>query len=179
MPVWTEPIRRLAALRRRRSKAGKKPQTAGGSLRPRFWERFKLDELNADEWEALCDGCGLCCLLKFEEESSSEVTYTNVCCKLLDRSTCRCNHYECRTKIVPDCVTLRPETVADVIDWMPSSCAYRLIHEGRPLFDWHHLISGSRETVHESGISVKDRCIPEYDINPDDLESYATDWAKT
>ncbi len=176
MPGWTDIFHRFAAGRRLPFRALKAPRPVNGGTRPRFWQRFKLHELNPDEWEDLCDGCGLCCLLKFEEDTTSKITHTNVCCKLLDRSTCRCKHYDCRTEIVPDCVTLRPETIEDVIDWMPSSCAYRLIHEGRPLRSWHHLISGSRETVHEAGISARGRCIPEYEINPDDLESYAVNW---
>lgn len=151
------------------------PRTA--NLRKKFWERYSLNELNEAEWEALCDGCGRCCLLKFEDTEGSPVTFTNVCCKLLDRSTSRCQHYECRSQIVPDCINLQPKTMPDMIDWLPRSCAYRLVHEGRPLYEWHHLKSGSRDTVHQAGFSVSHRCIPEYEINPDELESYSVDWA--
>ncbi|MCY3878431.1 MAG: YcgN family cysteine cluster protein [Rhodobacteraceae bacterium] len=155
---------------------GGQPVSAEGGLREKFWERHRLGELTADEWEALCDGCGLCCLLKYETEGDTKVTYTNVACKLFDCSSCRCRNYEFRKEIVPDCVRLTPENIDEVIDWMPSSCAYRLMHEGKPLFDWHHLISGSSESVHAAGISVQDRCIPEFEINTDDLEKYAVDW---
>ena len=175
LPAWREALRRVASLRRGgREAAGGNPDD--GRLRENFWENHTLGELSTSEWEALCDGCGLCCLLKFEDEDDESVTYTSVACKLLDCSTCRCRHYESRTKIVPDCVTLKPETIDEVIGWMPSTCAYRLVHEGRRLFDWHHLISGSDESVHEAGISVRGRCVPEYKVNTDHLESYATDW---
>lgn len=148
-------------------------------IRDRFWEKFKLEELNHSEWEALCDGCGLCCLLKFQDNDDHAVTYTNVCCKLFDNATCRCKHYAYRTKIVTDCINLRQENLNEVIKWMPSTCAYKLIHEGRPLFAWHHLISNSVNTVHEANISAKGRCTPEYNVNLNDLELYSTNWANS
>lgn len=147
--------------------------------RERFWERYSLDEMNDSEWEALCDGCGLCCLFKFQDQNTKEVTYTNVACRLLDKKTCSCKNYSNRSKIVHDCVKIRPENVDDVIDWLPSTCAYRLVHEGRQLFDWHYLISGNSESVHEAQISVKERCIPEYKVDLNNLELYATDWEKS
>ncbi len=146
-----------------------------GELRPRFWERFPLDELNEREWEELCDGCGLCCLLKFEEDGKESVCWTNVACRLLDHETCRCKHYEARTEIVKDCIVLKPGEIEDVIGWMPATCAYRLRHENLPLLNWHHLLSGSRETVHEAGISIKGKAISETDIDMDELESYAVE----
>ena len=175
MPDWRNALRRAVSLCRG-DDAAVDSKSANGRLRENFWENHTLNELSEGEWEALCDGCGLCCLLKYENEDDASVTYTRVACKLLDCSTCRCKHYQSRTKIVPDCITLKPDTIDEVIEWMPSTCAYRLVHEGRPLFDWHHLISGSEDSVHQAGISVQGRCIPEYEINADHLEYYATDW---
>ena len=146
-----------------------------GKLRYRFWERYSLDELNNSEWEALCDGCGLCCLLKFEESGSDDVKWTNVACRLLDLEQCRCRHYEARTKIVTDCIVLTPDSIDEVIDWMPDTCAYRLRRDGHPLHEWHYLVSGSTETVHETGISVKGRAVAETEINMDDLEHHVVD----
>ena len=144
-----------------------------GKLRLRFWERYSLEDLSQDEWEALCDGCGLCCLLKFQDDIDADVTYTNVACRLFDCDTCRCSHYNARAKIVPDCAVLTPETLPEVVEWMPSTCAYLLRYRGQPLADWHPLVSGRPESVHEAGISVRGRCIPEYEIDMDDLEEYA------
>ena len=118
-----------------------------------FWEK-PLRELSRAEWEALCDGCGKCCLHKLEDEATGEIHGTNVTCKLLDRHSCRCSNYRERKAFVPDCVRLTPE-LAGKLNWLPSTCAYRLRAEGRPLPDWHYLISGDRETVHEAGISVR------------------------
>ena len=147
---------------------------AGGRrLRERFWERYPLEQLNRNEWEELCDGCGQCCLLKFAETENSDIQWTNVACRLLDIESCRCRHYEARNKIVKDCTVLRLEEIDEVVSWMPATCAYRLRHEGKPLHPWHHLVSGCRNTVHEAGISVKGRAISETEIDMDDLEQHA------
>lgn len=143
-----------------------------GRLRDRFWERLKLDELNEAEWEELCDGCGRCCLLKFEREGSTQVHHTSVACRLLDPVACRCKHYEARTRIVSDCIVLSPETIHETAAWLPRTCAYRLRHEGRPLFDWHHLVSGDRDDVHKAGISMRHRVVSETEINTDDIEKF-------
>lgn len=177
MPNWVNRICQQISVRWPFVAIFQKLKTRGTGLRARFWERYPLDKLTAAEWEALCDGCGRCCLLKFEDADATNVTFTNVCCKLLDRSTCRCKHYECRTQIVPDCINLMPKNMKDVVDWLPKSCAYRLVYEGRPLYNWHHLKSGSREAIHAAGFSVIDRCIPEYEIDSDEIESFAVDWA--
>jgi hypothetical protein len=119
----------------------------------RFWEK-PLQELSREEWEALCDGCGKCCLHKVEDEDSGEIIGTNIACRLLDRHSCRCSNYKGRRAFVPDCVRLTSGTVG-ALRWLPSTCAYRLRSEGKDLPDWHYLISGDRETVHEAGISVR------------------------
>jgi uncharacterized cysteine cluster protein YcgN (CxxCxxCC family) len=121
-----------------------------------FWKTKTLEEMTAAEWESLCDGCGKCCLSKLEDEDTGEIYWTTVACHLLHVGTCRCKDYEHRKSLVPDCVQLTPEHVR-TIDWLPSTCAYRLVAEGHDLYWWHHLVSGSRETVHEAGISIRGR----------------------
>ncbi len=122
-------------------------------LRPRFWE-LPLDALGSEEWEALCDGCGKCCLHKAEDEETGRVYFSNIRCKLLDGDCGRCTDYTNRRAHVPDCVTLTPQTVGSLV-WLPRTCAYRLRHEGRPLPDWHYLRSGDHEAVHRAGESVR------------------------
>jgi len=136
-----------------------------------FWEK-PLGELTREEWEALCDGCGKCCLHKVEEELTGEIFGTNVACKLLDRHSCRCTNYANRKTFVPDCVRLTPEKAA-TLHWLPSTCAYRLRAEGKPLYPWHYLISGDRETVHEAGMSVRGWTVSENDAG--DLEHHLSD----
>ena len=130
----------------------------------KYWER-PLEQLNRAEWESLCDGCGKCCLHKLEDADTGEVFPTNIACKLLDRSTCQCSNYRMRKAIVPDCVRLTYAKI-ERFGWLPSTCAYRLRAEGRPLPDWHHLVTGSRETVHEAGVSVRGWTISENDAGP-------------
>lgn len=132
-------------------------------IRARFWERHTLDELTPEEWEALCDGCGKCCLHKLIDEDTDEVYKTDVACHLLDLKTAQCSDYPNRKARVPDCIQLTAETVG-AYEWLPSTCAYRLVAAGEPLPWWHHLISGSRQTVHEAGMSVRGRAVSEADV---------------
>jgi len=118
-----------------------------------FWRSTSLEEMSARQWESLCDGCALCCLHKLEDEDTKEVFYTTVVCNLLDFDTCRCTKYEERCTLVPDCVKLTPKDV-DAFHWLPPSCAYRLVHEGKDLPEWHPLVSGDQATVIEAGASV-------------------------
>jgi hypothetical protein len=127
------------------------------------------------EWESLCDGCGRCCLAKLEDADTGSIHYTDVACRLLDTSSCRCSHYSMRTHLVRDCVALGPDKL-EPLAWMPRSCAYRRIHEGRPLADWHPLVSGSADSVHAAGISVRGRCVPEAHAAGEDLEDRLVDW---
>lgn len=142
-------------------------------LRERFWERYRLRELNRAEWEALCDGCGKCCLHKLEDEETGKIYRTNVACRLLNRESGLCSDYKNRRAFVPDCVQLRPELVSQ-LDWLPGTCAYRRVDEGRPLPAWHYLISGDREAVHEVGASVRGWTISEVDASVD-LEHHIID----
>ncbi|SHG73598.1 YcgN family cysteine cluster protein [Marivita hallyeonensis] len=141
-------------------------------LSPRFWERKALTELSEKEWEALCDGCGKCCLNKLEDEETGHVELTRVACRLFDDSTCRCAQYEIRHQFVPECIVLKPTNIDSHAYWMPQTCAYRLVWEGKPLYDWHPLISGTAQSVHDAGVSVKDRTVPEFEVHEDDWEDH-------
>ena len=143
-----------------------------GPLRDRFWE-LPLDRLTGPEWEALCDGCGRCCLHKIEDDFTGEIEYTNVACRLLDCGTARCRDYTHRKTFVPDCLTLTAGLVEELA-WLPPTCAYRLRAEGQPLKDWHYLISGDRADVERAGISVAGRVISEIEAGP--LEHHVVDW---
>ncbi|WP_434082899.1 YcgN family cysteine cluster protein [Acidisoma cladoniae] len=138
-----------------------------------FWKTKTLDEMSQEEWESLCDGCGRCCLHKLRHEDTDELSFTNVACRLLDIDTCRCSDYPSRQSKVPDCVQLTPVALRD-IDWLPPSCAYRRIEEGRDLPDWHPLVSGTAETVMKSGASARGRIISERDAGA--LEHHVVDW---
>lgn len=138
-----------------------------------FWETKSLDEMSKGEWESLCDGCGQCCLHKLEDVDSGEIAVTNVACKLLDLNTCQCKHYATRLNYVPDCVQLTPKD-ASSLTWLPATCAYKLIADGEDLPDWHPLITGDPNSVHEAGISVRDNVVGEDDV--EDLEEHVMDW---
>ena len=138
-----------------------------------FWRRKTLAEMTRGEWESLCDGCAKCCLDKLQDDDTGEISYTEVACRLLDLGTCRCTDYANRKRFVPDCVVLTPRTVAR-LSWLPSSCAYRLISEGRDLAWWHPLVSGDPETVHRAGVSVRGRAVPE--ALAGDLEDHIVHW---
>ncbi len=138
-----------------------------------FWRRKTLAEMTRSEWESLCDGCAKCCLDKLEDDDTGEIQYTEVACRLLDLGTCRCTDYSNRTRFLPDCVVLMPRTVAR-LTWLPSSCAYRLVSEGKDLAWWHPLVSGDPETVHRAGVSVRGRAVPE--ALAGDLEDHIVHW---
>ncbi len=137
-----------------------------------FWERKTLEELSEAEWEALCDGCGRCCMVKLEDVDTGERLDTRVACRLLDIGACRCTDYPDRHAQVPDCVRLTPEAVR-ALDWLPDTCAYRLRAEGQPLHWWHPLVSGDSETVHRAGISVRGLAISERKVPEHRYEDFA------
>jgi uncharacterized cysteine cluster protein YcgN (CxxCxxCC family) len=137
--------------------------------RPRpFWKTKTLAEMTPQEWEALCDGCGRCCLVKLEDEDTGEIHFTDVACKLFDSRTCRCKDYANRTKRVHDCVRLTPHNVG-ALNWLPSTCAYRLLDEGKSLPWWHPLVSGTPRTVIDAGVSVRGELLSEDEVQPMDL----------
>ena len=138
----------------------------------RWWDQVPLENLDAAQWELLCDGCGKCCLHKLEDEETGALHPTNVACRLLDRTSCRCANYKLRRIFVPDCVRLDAASLGK-IDWLPSTCAYRLRAEDKPLREWHYLISGDRETVHQAGMSVRGWTVSEDEAG--DLEHHLVD----
>ncbi|HCM98016.1 MAG TPA: YcgN family cysteine cluster protein [Rhodobacter sp.] len=142
------------------------------TMRPKFWETLPLEALTHNEWEALCDGCGKCCLNKLEFEDTGEVAFTRLACQLLDGETCRCKNYENRRDFVPDCVQVTPERLPNIVYWLPRTCAYRRLHEGKPLLDWHPLISGTTQSVHDARISVQGWTLPETSVPTENWEDY-------
>ncbi len=134
----------------------------------RFWQQKAFDQLNREEWESLCDGCARCCLIKLEDEDDGSIYTTSIACRYLDFESCSCSRYNERTELVPECLQVTPEN-ADKLDWMPQSCAYRLLAEGRPLPEWHPLISGTKNSVHEAGISVCGFAISELEVEDEEL----------
>lgn len=142
-----------------------------------FWEYKRLEQMTVAEWESLCDGCGLCCLVRFQDEDTGEVVPTRVHCKLFDPDRCACSDYPNRKAHVPDCIKLTPQNV-EQLGWMPLSCAYRRIAEGRGLADWHPLVSGDPESVHRAGVSIRGQTISETALaSPEDaLDFEAPEW---
>ena len=138
-----------------------------------YWRRKTLDQMTPSEWERLCDGCGKCCLHKLEYVDSGKIEVTNVACRLLDTDSCRCTDYRNRRRYVPDCIKLTPKRIL-ALKWLPRTCAYRLVAEGKDLKWWHPLVSGDPDTVHRAGVSVRGRAIPEDEAGP--LEQHVVDW---
>ena len=138
-----------------------------------FWEFKRLEEMTVAEWESLCDGCGLCCLVRFEDEETGEIIPTRVHCRLFDPDQCRCTDYAARKAQVPDCIKLTPGNI-EALEWMPPSCAYRRLHEGKDLPHWHPLITGDPESVHRAGVSVRGQTISEAVLgDPEDALDFA------
>jgi len=134
-----------------------------------------LAELDAAEWEALCDGCAKCCLHKLEDGDSGEVFHTRVHCRYLQADTCRCSDYANRARLVPNCIDLRRADPAS-LGWLPATCAYRLRADNRPLPSWHYLVSGDTEAVHKAGISVRGRTISDEFVHPDGYDEHVVRW---
>ncbi len=138
-----------------------------------FWQKKRLDEMSEAEWESLCDGCGRCCLHKLRDDDTGSLEFTNVACRMLDLGSCRCSDYANRTREVPDCIALAPRTLAE-IDWLPPSCAYRLVAEGRDLPDWHPLVTGDLQSTRRAGASIAGRAVSERHAGP--LEHHVVTW---
>src|SRR5436190_6550441 len=138
-----------------------------------FWETKSLAQMTVPEWESLCDGCGLCCLVRFEDEDTGEIVPTRVHCRLFNPETCRCTDYANRKREVPDCIKLTPHNI-EPLAWMPLSCAYRRLHEGKPLPNWHPLITGDPESVHRAGVSVRGQTVSEATLaDPEDAIAFS------
>lgn len=138
-----------------------------------FWQSKTLEEMNLKEWESLCDGCGKCCMHKLEDDDTGEVYYTNVACRLLDHEKITCKKYSERKRFVPDCISLTPELLKN-ISWLPETCAYLLLKQGKQLPQWHHLISGNKNTIHEKGVSVRGNIVSEREAG--DLKDHIVDY---
>jgi uncharacterized cysteine cluster protein YcgN (CxxCxxCC family) len=143
-----------------------------------FWKEKTLEEMTTAEWESLCDGCARCCLIKLEDADTQAVHYTSLACDLLDLQQCRCTHYPERHTLVPDCIHFTPELAA-TLSWLPDTCAYRLLAEGLDLPEWHPLVSGRAESVHEAGISVRGRARPARTVPEVDHEDHVIRWVNT
>jgi hypothetical protein len=142
-----------------------------------WWHEKSLAELSAEQWEALCDGCAKCCLHKLQDEDNGEVLYTRVRCRYLDEATCRCSDYLRRSVLMPNCIQLQAESVED-LDWLPSTCAYRLRAHGERLPEWHPLVSGDTATVHRAGISIRGRAISDEFVHPDGFDEHIVQWVE-
>lgn len=138
-----------------------------------FWRTKRLEEMTPEEWESLCDRCGRCCLHKLRDEGTDALSFTNVACRLLNLDSCQCGDYAHRRRRVPDCVSLTPETLRE-IDWLPPTCGYRRVRDGKDLLWWHPLVSGDPDTVHQAGISVRGRAVSERKAGA--IEDYVVDW---
>ncbi|VAW91069.1 UPF0260 protein YcgN [hydrothermal vent metagenome] len=136
-----------------------------------FWESKTLDEMSEQEWESLCDGCGRCCLIKLEDDETQELFYTNISCKLLDSSECRCTDYQHRVQKASGCVVLRPYNKA-LYEQLPASCAYRRLSQSEKLEAWHPLLSNSNQSVHIANISVRDKVISQEYVHEDDWQEH-------
>jgi len=140
-----------------------------------FWQIKTLDEMSAAEWESRCDRCGKCCLVRLQDIDSGDYFTTKACCDLLDVETSRCTRYFKRHDLVTDCVKLSYANINN-LEWMPTTCAYRLLAEGKELYDWHPLVSGDIDSVHKVGISVRSRVVPQDEIEEEDLPDYIVNW---
>jgi uncharacterized protein len=142
-----------------------------------FWREKTLTELSAAEWESLCDGCARCCMIKLEDEDTGEVHYTNLVCDLLDTATCRCTRYPQRHELVPDCIEFDADLAAG-LQWLPANCAYRRVAEGLDLLEWHPLVSGRADSVHEAGISVRGKVIHQGQVHEDEHQEHVIHWVE-
>ncbi len=142
-----------------------------------WWNTLPLQALDAEQWEALCDGCAKCCLHKLQDEETGEIFYTKVRCRYLDEESCRCGDYAHRSQLMPNCIQLAPDMAGD-LQWLPVTCAYRLRAKGEPLPEWHPLISGDPETVHRAGVSIRGRAISDEYVHPDGYDEHIVRWVE-
>ena len=141
-------------------------------LRSKFWENIPLEKMTNTEWEALCDGCGRCCLNKLEDPDTGQVALTRLACRLLDNESCRCSQYVIRHNFVPECIRMTPENIEQHAYWLPKTCAYKLLYEGGEIPEWHPLKTGKPQSVHDAGVSVQGWTIPEIEVPEDEWDNY-------
>ena len=141
----------------------------------RFWEDLTPDQLSDDQWEGLCDHCGRCCLHKIEDIDTGEVFFTDVACQYMDEETCSCPHYQQRQQLVPECLSIKPDW-GEKFNWLPNTCAYRLLYEGKSLPDWHPLVSGDENSVHLAGISIRGRNFRDNEVDEHEIDEHVIDW---
>ena len=146
------------------------------SREKQFWQTKSLSEMNSNEWESLCDGCGKCCLQQLEDELTETIVFTDVACDLFDAQTCRCTDYQNRSTKVPNCISLNINNVLEAAEFAPPSCSYRLLALGEELPEWHPLRQGNDIAMHEQGYSAKSRCRSMKSVELKDLEDYVVDW---
>lgn len=151
-----------------------KGQSSGKDTEP-FWETLRLADMSPAQWESLCDGCGRCCLNKVEDWDTGDIIWTDLACRLLDHNSCRCQDYANRLEKVPECLQLTPQTVQE-ITWLPPSCAYARLRDGKSLLWWHPLVSGDPDTIHAAGISVRGRVKSEVGIQFEEYEEHLVSW---
>ena len=144
-------------------------------MQEEFWRKKPLHAMSAEEWEALCDGCARCCLVKLEDEDAGTVYFTNVACRLLNISSCRCTDYADRSRRVPGCLVLTPQNLADYLNILPPSCAYKRLYMRQDLPPWHPLVTGQNSSVHDYA-SVSGKCVSERYIHPEQLAAHVADW---
>ncbi len=140
-----------------------------------FWQSTALSAMNQQQWESLCDNCGRCCLHKLEDDDTGEIYFTDVACRYLDAETCQCPHYDTRQALVPDCLSIKPDW-GRKFNWLPNTCAYRLLSEGKDLPDWHPLVSGDGSSVHLAGISVRGRTFSDDEVSEQDFHTHVITW---
>ena len=143
-----------------------------------FWQQLSLEQLSQQQWESLCDHCGRCCLHKLEDEDSGEVFFTDVACQYMDEETCSCPHYQQRQQLVPECLSIQPDW-GEKFKWLPNTCAYRLLYEGKDLFAWHPLISGDAQSVHLAGISIRGRNFRDNEVDESEIDQHVIEWVKS
>lgn len=142
-----------------------------------WWNEQPLEALTVDQWEALCDGCAKCCLHKLEDAGTGKVYYTKIRCQFMNADSCQCECYDQRSERVPECIDLKKHEVSS-LHWLPSTCAYRLRSEGKPLPDWHYLVSGDRNSVHRAGVSIRGRAISDEFVHPDGYDEHIVKWVE-
>jgi len=141
-----------------------------------FWQNKTLDEMTSKEWESVCDGCGQCCVMQLENEETNQLFFTDVACRLFDDQTCQCTSYKDRQTHVPTCMVMNPENVRECAEFAPPTCAYKLLVEGQDLYDWHPLVSKDADSVHNAGISVRNKVVSEEEVDLNNLEERVIDF---